>query len=66
MQFFSKIRSGWSSGMIPPLGGGGPGFNPRTRPFELARKIEYIILPFLQTKPPRKVQVVRSQEWPLT
>ena len=25
-------KSVWSRGMIPPLGGGGPGFNPRYRP----------------------------------
>ena len=39
------LRSGWSSGMIPPLGGGGPGFNPRTRPEESVYKhIHYILV----------------------
>ena len=27
------ISSQWSSGMIPPLGGGGPGFKSRLGPF---------------------------------
>ena len=43
--------STWSRGMIPPLGGGGPGFDSRSGPTFCGAPKIFTILSFLYTPP---------------